>query len=210
VAGGRNIDGEAAVPTGLSSVVAITAGARHSLALKSDGTVVAWGSNASGQIEIPSSLSGVVAVTGGSSFSMALKSDGTVVGWEYNVFGQTTVPGEIGPVTMISTGRAIVFFLAGGSPLATNVGVPGKILTAGAAVNFTPVTAVAGASPYIHAIAPTLPAGLSFDAASGAIYGVPLTPTGSASFAVNLTDATGATARGSFTLWPAKHRFRAV
>ena len=35
--------GQCSVPSGLSGVTAIAAGAYHSLALKSDGTVVAWG-----------------------------------------------------------------------------------------------------------------------------------------------------------------------
>jgi len=43
VAWGDNNDGETDVPAGLSGVVAIAAGDDYSLALKSDGTVVAWG-----------------------------------------------------------------------------------------------------------------------------------------------------------------------
>src|SRR5438128_2343625 len=37
------------VPTGLIRVVALAAGAHHNVALKSDGTVVAWGSNINGE-----------------------------------------------------------------------------------------------------------------------------------------------------------------
>ena len=39
---GKNIYGQATVPAGLTGVAAIAAG-NHSLALKNDGTVVAWG-----------------------------------------------------------------------------------------------------------------------------------------------------------------------
>jgi trimeric autotransporter adhesin len=46
--------------------VAITSGTYHSLALKSDGTVVAWGNNSMGQCNVPAGLSGVVAITAGS------------------------------------------------------------------------------------------------------------------------------------------------
>src|SRR5262245_58876049 len=44
---------------------AIAAGVNHSLALKSDGVVVAWGSNEYGQCEPPSGFSNVVAIAAG-------------------------------------------------------------------------------------------------------------------------------------------------
>ena len=40
---GDNSNGQSTVPAGLSDATAIDAGAYHSLALKSDGTVVGWG-----------------------------------------------------------------------------------------------------------------------------------------------------------------------
>jgi Regulator of chromosome condensation (RCC1) repeat len=63
------------VPSGLSRVTAIAAGFRHSLALKSDGTVVAWGCNASldsGQCKVPSGLSRVTGIAAGDYHSLAL------------------------------------------------------------------------------------------------------------------------------------------
>jgi len=72
------------VPAGLSGVIAIAAGYYHSLALKSDGTVVAWGATGVvdyGQADVPAGLSGVTAIAAGGSHSLALKSDGTVVAW---------------------------------------------------------------------------------------------------------------------------------
>jgi len=46
------------------TAIAAAAGG-HNLALKSDGTVVAWGDNSSGEATVPSGLSGVVAIAAG-------------------------------------------------------------------------------------------------------------------------------------------------
>ena len=78
---GSNSYGQITIPAGLSSITAIAAGGRHTLALRADGTVVAWGDNSSGQSAIPSGLSDVVAISAGSTHSLALKSDGSVMAW---------------------------------------------------------------------------------------------------------------------------------
>jgi hypothetical protein len=52
--------------------VAITAGSWHSLALKSDGTVVAWGSNEHGERIVPSDLSSAIAVAAGYDHGLSL------------------------------------------------------------------------------------------------------------------------------------------
>ena len=60
--------GQCSVPIGLSGVTAIAAGFAHSLALKGDGTVVAWGCGSSpndGQCSVPAGLSGVTAIAAG-------------------------------------------------------------------------------------------------------------------------------------------------
>ena len=49
------------------------------MALKADGTVVAWGDNGEGQADVPAGLTDVIAIAAGLSHSVALKSDGTVV-----------------------------------------------------------------------------------------------------------------------------------
>ena len=56
-------------------------GYNHNLALKSDGTVVAWGDNEYGQTNVPANLTNVKSIAGGAGFSVALKNDGTLVEW---------------------------------------------------------------------------------------------------------------------------------
>jgi alpha-tubulin suppressor-like RCC1 family protein len=85
----------------------VAAGDDFGLALKQDGTVVAWGGNQNGQLgngadlsagQPPASgtpvpvdggrLSGVVSVVAGSEFALALKGDGTVWGWGLDRHGE--------------------------------------------------------------------------------------------------------------------------
>ena len=111
VAWGYNGKGQTTVPAGLSGVVAIAARYDHTVALKQDGTVVAWGSNKdfegkieTGQTTVPAGLSGVVAIAAGVGHTVALKQDGTVVAWGYNGSDQTTVPAGLSGVVAIAAG----------------------------------------------------------------------------------------------------------
>lgn len=79
---GDNTWQQTLLPNGLNNVKAIAAGSRHSLALKSDGTVVAWGqTNNGGGHLVPAGLSGVKAIAAGGNWNLALRTDGTVIGW---------------------------------------------------------------------------------------------------------------------------------
>jgi hypothetical protein len=62
------------IPSGLSNVVDVAAGDDYSLALKSDGTVVAWGGNGEGQIPVPEGLNNVYKIAAGPSHSLAIRT----------------------------------------------------------------------------------------------------------------------------------------
>jgi len=87
---------------GLSGVTAIAAGSLFSLALMSNGTVVAWGDNREGQlgdgtlrnstVPVPvTGLSGVTSIAAGALHSLAVLGNGTAMAWGDNESGQLGV-----------------------------------------------------------------------------------------------------------------------
>ena len=92
------------IPEELDDVVALAGGEGHVLALKADGTVVAWGRNDEGQATVPEGLSNVIAIAAGQKHSLALKADGTVVAWGHNFNHQTEVPDDLTDVIAIAAG----------------------------------------------------------------------------------------------------------
>lgn len=108
---GDNSYGQRDVPSGLSNLVAIAAGAYHGLALKNDGTVATWGAKSlygypgSNVTNVPVDLSNVVAIAAGMSHSLALRGDGTVVAWGDNYSGQINVPNGLTDVVAIAAGE---------------------------------------------------------------------------------------------------------
>jgi hypothetical protein len=100
--------GACAVPSNLSGVTAIAAGSDFSLALKDDGSVVAWGCGFNyGECSVPNGLSDVTAIVAGHFHSLSLKSDGTVVAWGCGGgfdYGQCSVPNGLSGVTAVSAG----------------------------------------------------------------------------------------------------------
>jgi alpha-tubulin suppressor-like RCC1 family protein len=75
------------------------------VALRKDGSVVAWGDNQYGQATVPAGLSNVMAVAAGGVHTVAQKNDGSVVAWGDDSYGQTYVPaGARSGVTAVAAG----------------------------------------------------------------------------------------------------------
>jgi alpha-tubulin suppressor-like RCC1 family protein len=104
----------------------VSAGGAHTLALQSDGTVLAWGSNSNGQLgngqasfsDVPlivPGISQVKAISLGDQFMLVVKQDGTVWGWGANSSGQLgdgTTTNQSSPVQ--TQGMSGVIAVSGG------------------------------------------------------------------------------------------------
>lgn len=108
--------------TSLSGISAVSAGAYHSLGLKTNGTVAAWGSNSHGQIgtgqtaasvtspTIVPGLSGIVYVSAGANSSFAMDQNGNVWAWGDNTYGQLgdgTTTSRNTPVLIYGDGNGV-------------------------------------------------------------------------------------------------------
>ena len=69
---GDDTFGQTNVPSGLSNVVAIAAGDFHTLALRSDGSVIGWGDDRYGQASIQPGLAKATSIACGNYHSLAL------------------------------------------------------------------------------------------------------------------------------------------
>ena len=89
----------------LNGVEAIGAGEYHSLAVRSNGTVVAWGDNSEGQCQVPADLTNAVAVVGGGSHSLALKADSSIAAWGNNWDQQCNFPTNFFGIAAVAAGE---------------------------------------------------------------------------------------------------------
>jgi hypothetical protein len=113
--------------------VAIAGGGFHSLALKGDGTVVAWGDNDSGQTNVPPDLTNAVAIAAGWKNSLALKNDGTVVAWGLN----SSVPAGLTNAVAIAAGKFHSLALLGWLPPSITLQPASQSVLPGSNVTFS-------------------------------------------------------------------------
>ncbi|WP_018219638.1 RCC1 domain-containing protein [Salinispora pacifica] len=117
------------LPAG-TTVTTVAAGDRHSLALTSTGTVLAWGDNSAGQlgdgttnnsstpiaVDLPAGTT-ITAVVAGANHSLAVTSAGTVLAWGFNFWGQVgdgTTTNRSTPIAVnMPTGTTITTVVAG-------------------------------------------------------------------------------------------------
>lgn len=93
------------VPPGSGGVhKAIAAGHVQSLALRTDGTVVAWGDMIGLPFPGPTVLTNVSAIAAGAEHNLALMDDGTVFAWGQNLEGQLDVPPNLIKAKSIAAG----------------------------------------------------------------------------------------------------------
>ncbi|WP_018587449.1 Ig-like domain repeat protein [Salinispora arenicola] len=180
---GTTIDSPAPVDVNLPpgvTATAVAAGAAHSLAVTSAGTVLAWGDNASGQLgegtTIPSRTPVVVslpsgvtatAVAGGDLHSLAVTSAGAVLAWGSNSSGQLgdgTTADRSTPVAVSLSGGTTVTAVAAGIAFSLALSSAGAVLAWGSnssgqlgdgttADRSTPVTVSSPAGTTVTAIA---------------------------------------------------------
>jgi hypothetical protein len=198
--------GACAVPSDLSGGTAIAAGSDFSLALKDDGTVVAWGCGFNyGECSVPIGLSAVTAIAAGHFHSLALKGDGTVAAWGCGGsfdYGQCTVPGGLTGVTAIAAGVSHSLALkSDGTVVAWGCGAGQDHGQCSVPIGLSGVTAIAAGT--VHSLAlksdgTVVPWGCGFD------YGqcsVPIGLSGVTAIAAGHTQSLALKSDGTVVAW---------
>lgn len=114
------------MPAGLANVVSVKAGISLSLALRNDGTVIAWGDNSHGLTDVPGGLTGVVKIETGGYTVLALKADGTVTAWGSGL--ATNVPPGLSNVVDVVASSTCVALKQDGTIVTWGATLPGQAI----------------------------------------------------------------------------------
>jgi alpha-tubulin suppressor-like RCC1 family protein len=185
VAWGQNDQGQTSVPAGLVNVVAVSRTWSGSLALRADGTVVAWGAAP----KPPDGLTEVVALAGGWSHALALKADGKVVAW--------------GSVTSVPSGTEdIVSIAAGGNSQCLALRRDGRVLSWGAMPALpSEIVDVVGIAAGDRQVAVVKTDGTVLAWGSTAQTSIPAAATGVVQIACSADNIMALTAAGTVVVW---------
>lgn len=180
-------------PTPFMSAEGISAGERHTCAIKAGGTVQCWGSNSSGQLgnntKIDSSvpvdvmnLKNVTLISAGLRHTCALVAGGTAWCWGLNVYGQlgngttadSSVPilvaGLTGAISVVAGDFHSCAIVSNGSVQCWGSGAFGSVLVKASAPATSPM-ALAGLSGAVSSISTTVGAQGSYDHSCGIFSG---------------------------------------
>ena len=91
-------------PEGLEPLTAVAA-KYHSVALRGDGTVVAWGEESVNETKVPVGLKDVESIVAATGHSLALMKQGSVVTWGGNWEHKLDVPLDLGVVVAIAAAK---------------------------------------------------------------------------------------------------------
>lgn len=102
---GSDASGQTNVPPDATNIIALAAGAAHSLALRADDrAIIGWGDNTFGQLNIPASATNVLTLAARSNHNIALRRDGLVVQWGQNS-AITNPPATVTNIVAIAAGH---------------------------------------------------------------------------------------------------------
>jgi hypothetical protein len=107
---GENLAGQITIPPSAKDAVAVAAAGDHSLALKADGTLVAWGDAGFGQnMAPPDNATNIVAISASRGNALAATAGGRVLCWGGPSYGLTSVPPDATNVVGIALGPAVAY-----------------------------------------------------------------------------------------------------
>ncbi len=193
-----------------ANLVSVSANQWASFGVTADGKIYAWGAAWNAQIgngssdvnspipvaqgEIPAGVTFTSVSHNGTDYqTLALGSDGNIYGWGMNNVGQV---GSGSATVRIRTPQKV----APAPPTLTPASQTVTVTVGSAVAGIRPLRTVGVAGAPSYSVAPALPAGLSLDAASGAVSGVPTATSASATYTITVTGAVSGRASAKLTL----------